>query len=99
MQLGKMITRFCEGKGWTIARLARESGVPKPTLHGWTTGRSALNLNQLRKVASALQVPLHELAFGEPDPYEKPGEEILKELFSGDVRISIHRIERRTRQK
>lgn len=95
MELKTMLIRLCQRKGWSIARLARESGVPKPTLHGWTTGRSALNLGQLKKVASALEVSLHQLAFGEPDPYAGVNEEVLKELFTGDVRISIHRIERK----
>jgi transcriptional regulator with XRE-family HTH domain len=99
MELGNMLTHFCKMKNWTIARLARESGVPKATLHGWVTGRSALNLDQLKKVASSLEVTMHELVFGAPDPYERPGEEILKELFTGDVRVSIHRIERKHKRK
>lgn len=37
---------------------------------------------------------MHELCYGEPDPYEVKSEEILKELFSGDIRVSIHKIER-----
>lgn len=98
MELKTMLVQLCKRRGWTIARLARESGVPKPTIHGWTTGRSALNLDQLKKVALALEVSLHELAFGCPDPYEGVSEECLKELFSGDVRISIHRIERKPRK-
>lgn len=97
MELVKMLPRLCSRRGWSLAQLARESGVPKPTLHGWTTGRSA-NLDQLKRVATALQVSLHELVFGEPDPYEAPSEELLKELFTGDVRVSIHRIERRPRK-
>lgn len=97
MELKRMLLHYCNERGWTIARLARESGIPKPTLHGWTTGQSALNLDQLRKVAAVLEVSLHELLFGEPDPYQAPMEEILKELFTGDVRVSIHRIEKRYR--
>lgn len=99
MELGKMLARLCEKKRWSLSRLSRESGVPKPTIHGWTTGRTGLKLDQLKKVASALEVTIHELAFGTPDPYESSGEEILRELFTGDVRVSIHKIERRTKQK
>lgn len=94
-----MLVRLYESRGWTIGRLARESGVPKPTLHGWTTGRSAHNLDQLKQVASALKVSLHELTFDEPDSYESQSDEFLKELFTGDVRVSIHRIERRRKRK
>ena len=82
-------------RGWTLARLAKECGVSKSTLHSWTTGRSALNLEKLKLVATALEISIHELVFGEPDPFEKPGDEILKEIFRGDVRVNLHRIERR----
>lgn len=99
MQFRKMLVHFCKGKGWTLGQLAKTSGVPRATLHGWTTGRSALDLNQVKKVALALEVSLHELIFGEPDPYEVPTDELLKELFTGDVRVSIHRIERKRKRK
>lgn len=76
-----------------MARLAKEAGIPKATLHGWTAGKEP-SLVQLKKVATALRIPLHTLAFGEPDPFEDVGEEILKEIFSGDVRVTLHRIHR-----
>lgn len=94
MKLGTSILARCEKRGISLAQLARTCGVPTQTLHGWTTGKSVANLDQLKKVASALQVSFHELIFGEPDPFETPGEEILKEIFSGDVRVTLHRIER-----
>lgn len=99
MDLEKTLQHFCDRKGWTLTKLARASGVPKATLHGWTTGRSSLNIDQLKLVASTLEVSLHELAYGVPDPYEAPAHEILKELFTGDVRVSIHRIERKAPKK
>ncbi len=97
MKLDKVLASLCQKKGWTMARLARESGVPKQTLHNWTSGRRLLNPDQLKKVAHALEVSIHFLMFGERDPYESAGEEILKEIFSGDVRVTLHRIERRNR--
>jgi transcriptional regulator with XRE-family HTH domain len=95
MKLGDTILSLCKKRGLTLAKLSRDSGVPTQTLHGWTIGKAAANLDQLRKVASALEISFHELAFGEPDPFEHSGEEILKELFSGDVRVTLHRIERK----
>jgi hypothetical protein len=58
-------------------------------------------LNQLKQVASALEVSFHELCFGEPDPYEQKmdTEEVLRELFTGDVRVTLHRIERQKKAK
>lgn len=95
MKLGSILTALCKERGITLARLAREAGIPPQTLHNWTVGRKAVNPDQLKKVADKLEVSLHYLLFGEPDPHEPPGEEILREIFSGDVRVTLHRIERR----
>jgi transcriptional regulator with XRE-family HTH domain len=82
-------------KGWTSARLARETGLPKSTIHALTSiGQSSVNLGHLKKIATRLEVSMHELCYGEPDPFEINGSEILKEIFTGDIRVSIHRIER-----
>jgi hypothetical protein len=34
------------------------------------------------------------LAFGEPDPHGEVSQEILHELFSGDIRVTVHRIQK-----
>lgn len=68
-----------------------------PTIHAWTTGRKSINPDQLRKVAMILKVSVHELMFGEPDPHEPAADEVLREIFSGDVRVTLHRIERTRR--
>lgn len=70
MMLDKNIQRLCKERGITIAALAKESGVKQPTLHGWTTGRSVQNLNDLKKVCDFLQVSLHYIVFGEKDPWD-----------------------------
>jgi hypothetical protein len=80
--------------------LARRSGVPKTTLHGWSNGRAVQNLEQLRKVACALEVTVYYLAFGREDPFGRkppqPGTrvnlgvlppEILRQVFDGHVRV------------
>lgn len=95
MKLAENIIKHCKDRGWSIARLAKESGLPRSTLHDWTAGRKSLDLTQLKKVAHVLQIPIHELAFGEMDPFEPSSETILKEIFSGDIRVTVHRIERR----
>lgn len=94
MKLGQTIQELCRQRDWTLARLAREADVPPQTVHNWSLGRKAVNPDQLKKIANALEVSLHYLMFGEADPFEAPAEEVLKELFSGDVRITLHRIER-----
>ncbi len=95
MTLKENILKACKARGWSISRLARETKIPVTTIHGWTAGRRSVDLEQLRTVASALRISIHELSFGVPDPNESVGEEVLKELFSGDVRVTVQKIERR----
>lgn len=92
MELGQNLLKLCKEKKMSIASLAKLSGVKQPTLHGWTTGRSVQNLDDLKKVCEVLEVGLYPLLFGTKDPYENT-EEILEEIFKGDVRITIQRLE------
>lgn len=78
----------------SLTELSKKAKVPKTNIHSWTTGANP-QLDQLKRVADVLKVSLHQLAFGTGDPYEATSEEILKELFTGDVRVTLHRIERR----
>lgn len=94
MKLSQMIRELCNQRGWSIARLAREAGVPPQTVHNWAVGRKSVNPDQVRKIASTLGASLHYLMFGEPDPTELKTSTILEEVFSGDVRVTIHRIGR-----
>lgn len=91
--IGKIIKHKCEERGWPITKLAKLSGVPQASIHSWTTGREP-KLSQLRKVAEALEMPFYELAFGEADPFDVESKILLRELFSGDVRVTLHKIER-----
>lgn len=95
MSFSKNLQVHLKKKNWTLTRLAKETGINKSTLHAWTVGRGNINLNYLKKVSAALEVSVHQLAYGEPDPHEPLGVETLKEIFSGDVRVTLHKIERR----
>lgn len=95
MRLSENITTLCKKKGWKLAELSRKAGIPNQTLHNWLTGRTSVNPVQLKKVAAVLEVSLFYLIFGEADPYEQPSVEVLKEIFSGDVRVTLHRIEQK----
>lgn len=91
--LGKTLKAECLKRGITLTQLAKQAGVPKATLHAWTTGREP-SIGQLKKVADTLEISFYRLAFGKNDPNEVDGEVLLKELFSGDVRVTLHKIER-----
>lgn len=98
MKLNKTLTSLCKSKGMTLAELSRRTGIPKQTLHNWTIGRRSINPDQLKKVSQVLEVSVHYLLYGENDPFEAPSEVILREIFSGDVRVTLHRIERKGRK-
>lgn len=91
MNIEKNLLKRCKEKGLTISQLARLSGVKQPTLHGWTTGRAVRKIEDLKKVSVVLKVSMHELLFGTSDPFEA-NIESLKEIFSGELRITIHKI-------
>lgn len=94
MKLGFKLNQICKIQGLSLSRLAKEAGVPVQTVHAWTTGRKSINPDQIKKVASVLKISLHELLFDEPDPHEPIAEEVLRKVFSEDVRITLYRIER-----
>lgn len=95
MKLGSKLNQLCKDKGLSISALAKQAGVPTQTVHAWTVGRKSVNPDQLRKVASVLEVSIHQLLFDEKDPHEPIGQEVLKELFSGDIRVTLHKIEKK----
>lgn len=95
MNIGLNIKKNCKSKKLSLTKLAQASGVPLTTLHAWTTGRISINPDQIRKVAAVLEISMHELLFDGPDPFETASSEILKHIFSGDVRVTLHKIEKK----
>ena len=98
MPFAENLSQAMKSRNLSFAELAKKAGISKSTIHGWTTGRRVQDLKELKKVAQVLKISIHELAFGEPDPFESMPQEILRELFTGDVRVTIHKVER-IRQK
>ena len=99
IRLKENLTRIMAERRLTLAALSKKSGVPRSSLHNWATigSQQKLNILHLRQLCACLEIPLHEMLFDEGDPFEKRevGREILKELFTGDLRVSIHKIERK----
>jgi transcriptional regulator with XRE-family HTH domain len=94
MDLGKNILKRCKEKGITVTHLARLSGVKQPTLHGWTTGRSVKNIEDLKMVCSVLEIGIHELLFGTSDPHGEQSP-IFEQTVSGEIRITISHISKK----
>ncbi len=97
MELKTILPMLLKKKKLSLSQLAKLSSVPVSTLHGWVTGRTTLNMDQLKKVQLVLEVPLHELLWACPDPFDCVADEVLKEIFSGDVRVTVHKILRKRR--
>ncbi len=93
MELAKNILERCKKKGITPTQLARLAGVKQPTLHGWITGRSVQNLEELKKLCNVLEGSMHELLFGNKDPFEKGGSIRIQEVFQGRFPITLESLE------
>ena len=48
------LRRMTERPGWSVARLARESGIHRATLFRWMSGKGGANVTSVRAIARAL---------------------------------------------
>lgn len=62
--LPKVLKEALARKGWSFRELSLRSGVPVQTLYHWANGQLPRDLSQVRKVATALDLSIDELAFG-----------------------------------
>ena len=92
MKLGKILNQLCKESGMSLSQLARDANVPVQTIHAWTTGRKSVNPLQVRAVAEVLKVSIFKLLFDESDPYAQVNRECLDEIFSGDLRVTVHKV-------
>lgn len=94
--LSKNLLALLKRRDMTLAELARKSGISKSTLSGISSGAGdSIRLSHLKKLAEALDVSVYELAYGEQDPRSPAHDEVLHDLFRGDVRVILQRIERK----
>lgn len=82
-------------KGITLSELSRRTGVPKGTLSQWRKRSQSISMTQAKAVAHELGIGLHTLVFGKPDPNESIAEEVLTEIFSGTVKVTLHRVDKK----
>lgn len=93
MELSKNLLKLCKKRNLSLSALAKKSGVKQPTLHGWSTGRSVQNIDDLKRICEVLEVGLHTILYGEVDPYESH-DRLLKEIFKGEISVTIHKVMR-----
>lgn len=100
MQLKNMLEKAMKDQGVTQAKLAQLARVSKATLHGYLNPRvkqSKIDVAIVKRLCEILKLDFHEALFGVPDPNSKAlvPNEVLHELFKGDVRVTLHRIEKK----
>lgn len=83
------------------AQLSKKAVVAKSTLSSILRAKkesATVNLDTLRRLAEALNISTHALAYGEPDiRAEDVADEILTQLFSGTLKVDISRVDKRKR--
>jgi transcriptional regulator with XRE-family HTH domain len=52
------LTQMTSRQGWSVARLARESGIHRSTIFRWIKGDGGLTLQSVESIARALDVPM-----------------------------------------
>lgn len=86
--LGALIQRRMEEKGWTITEIARRSELSVSTVHAWATGIRASgsrgpNPDKLRKLAKGMQLTVAEV-------FEAAGRRVPGTLTDADQRRFMH---------
>jgi len=86
--IGQQIRRLRQGRGWTLAGLARRAGTSGPTLHRYENGWDRFEVDTLRRIAAALGarleirlVPPATLSAPTRPPSRKPLLKVLAPLF------------------
>lgn len=99
---GLRLENLLRERGMTISKLAKSVGVSPTTCQEWigSKGRFPSKPETLKKIAQALELPLHELLFGEPDPMSIIGQIFEKtEIHTGMYEISIKRVQSKSNKK
>lgn len=64
MDLQNILKQLLQDSGITITHLAKNSGIPLQTIHGWLSGSSPKNIDQVKVIADHFNVTLDYLCFG-----------------------------------
>lgn len=86
--LGALIQRRMDEKGWTITTIARRSGLAVSTVHAWKQGERAQGSRgpspeRLRKLAAGLELSAAEV-------FEAAGRRVPAALAPEDERRFLH---------
>lgn len=87
LQLHKVIERERKSKGLTLNGLAKKTGLPLSSLHGWVAKRppSGKNLTQLLKLAEFFSITLTALLF-DTEESQKTTKVLFRSEFADERR-------------
>lgn len=100
LKLKENIEKLMKEQGLSQSQLAAKAKVSKATLHGYlnptSKAQTKVDVASVKRICEVLNADLHETLFGSPDPNSKVNlpKEILTEIFKGDLRVTIHKVDR-----
>lgn len=93
MRLKQNLKHLLELKGITASNLSRISKTPKQTLADWLAGVSPKDLVAVKRVATALNVTVDDLCFGDVDiTTTSEIERHLDEIHAGHFEVILRKI-------
>lgn len=72
------LTQQTSRPGWSVARLARESGIHRSTIFRWIKGGGGVTMRSVHAVADALHVPLATALAAAGNLVPEPGNELAQ---------------------
>jgi transcriptional regulator with XRE-family HTH domain len=101
MKLKVVLKGQMDSHGISLTDLAKETGVPKQTIHNWLCGSEPKSLGQVRSVARYFDLTIEELCYGEVERKSKVGsrltnpiEEHENEIRAGIFEVVLRRVKK-----
>lgn len=99
MRLKHQLALYLERRDITAAQLARKTGLPKALFTRWLSGQKPKDIDQVKKVAEALNVSLEHLLYGNgieerPDSIGDLGALLGSDWVGGTFELRIRRVKK-----
>lgn len=99
MKLKSILKSLMESKGITLSELAKETSVPKQTIHNWLCGTEPKTLDHVRSVANYFGITIEGLCYGDTEKTVKkitanPIMEHEEEIKAGIFEVVLRRVKK-----
>lgn len=91
MKLKNNLKSLLEGHEITLTELAKETGVPKQTIHNWLCGTEPKSLGHVRPVAKYFDLTIEELCFGDEEK-KSVSEKSTFETYEEEIKAGIFEV-------